>query len=191
MPTYPFEKKKYWIEPTPNEGALETTGEKEKGNEISSQMITAPPARKNSIVSKIQAVLRNLSGQDQSAAASDVSFLELGFDSLLLTQVAQAFRKEFGVKVTFRQLLEDYSTMETLAGYLDSQLPPEPLPLTATTESASLPSVSTVRAETAKSAENIGDKPARRRCPPRRKMGAGAARWSVLSKRSLKSWRVR
>ena len=81
-------------------------------------------ARKR-IVGKIRVVLKNLSGQDQSAAASDVSFLELGFDSLLLTQVAQAFRKEFGVKVTFRQLLEDYSTMETLAGYLDSQLPPE------------------------------------------------------------------
>ena len=54
-----------------------------------------------------------------------MTFLELGFDSLFLTQVAGAFRKEFGVKVTFRQLLEDFATINTLAGHLDAQLPPE------------------------------------------------------------------
>ena len=121
LPTYPFERQKYWIEPAARTAVVETHEEKT----MPSETILAPPARKESIISKIRVVLKNLSGQDQSTAAPDVSFLELGFDSLLLTQVAQAFRKEFGVKVTFRQLLEDCATMDALAGFLDSKLPPE------------------------------------------------------------------
>ncbi len=125
LPTYPFERKRYWIEPAVKLGAPEISSQEE--NDMPNETIPAPPARKEGIISKIRVVLKNLSGQDQSRAVVDVSFLELGFDSLLLTQVAQALRKEFGVKVTFRQLLEDHATMDTLAGYLDTQLPPEVL----------------------------------------------------------------
>ena len=128
LPTYPFERKKHWIEPAGQELALVTTSKREKENDMSSKPEAMQSVRKENILSKIRVVLKNLSGQDQSTAASDVSFLELGFDSLLLTQVAQAFRKEFGIKITFRQLLEDYATMDTLTGYLDSQMPPEALP---------------------------------------------------------------
>ncbi len=127
LPTYPFERKRYWIEPTAQEGVPVTDSEDEKKNDMPSEPDPTLPTRKGAIVGKIHGVLKNLSGQDQSGAALDVSFLELGFDSLLLTQVAQAFRKEFGVKVTFRQLLEDYATTETLATYLDAQLPREVL----------------------------------------------------------------
>ncbi len=127
LPTYPFERKKYWIEPTVESATSAVVVDLKKENDMLSKSVPAQSARKESIISKIRVVLKNLSGQDQSGSAPDVSFLELGFDSLLLTQVAQAFRKEFGVKVTFRQLLEDYATMETLAGYLDAQLPPESL----------------------------------------------------------------
>ena len=102
------------------------------------------PARKEGIVAKIRTILKNLSGQDHSAADADSTLLELGFDSLFLTQVAGAFRKEFGVKITFRQLLEDLVTINALAAYLDAQLPPEvvkpaapaPAPAAATTVAA-------------------------------------------------------
>ncbi len=134
LPTYPFEKKRYWIEPAAKERVLPAVSEDRKKNDMPSQTDPTLPTRKEVIVGKIRGVLKTLSGQDQTGAALDVSFLELGFDSLLLTQVAQAFRKEFGVKVTFRQLLEDYSTTETLAGYLDAQLPPEVLAPVATTK---------------------------------------------------------
>ncbi len=53
------------------------------------------------------------------------SFLQLGFDSLFLTQATRAFEKTFRVKVTFRQLMEQLSTIENLAKYLDQKLPPE------------------------------------------------------------------
>ena len=88
---------------------------------------------------KIRAVLKNLSGQDQAGADPGVTFLELGFDSLFLTQVAGTFRKEFGVKVTFRQLLEDLATMDALSTHLDAILPPDVLPPSAVSIPAPAP----------------------------------------------------
>jgi iturin family lipopeptide synthetase A len=139
LPTYPFERQRFWIEPAiistevsvaaqpapapiGGQTALE---EVSMAAPVTTTPSAPPPARKPLLIAKIRAILKNLSGQDQQGADVSVTFLELGFDSLLLTQVAQAFRKEFGLKVTFRQLLEDYSTIETLAVYLDAQLPPE------------------------------------------------------------------
>ena len=148
LPTYPFERQRYWIEPTKSTGSnvdaaaqnpVPAGGETAISEVPMAATVSAPPAapiaRKPLLIEKIRGILKNLSGQDQESADVSVTFLELGFDSLLLTQVAQAFRKEFGLKVTFRQLLEDYSTMDSLSAHLDAQLPPEvmapPAPIAA------------------------------------------------------------
>ena len=129
LPTYPFERKRYWIEPPPQispEMSLATVQEETSLCQAQNprRLPTDPHAKPSSWTSCAPS-LKDLSGQDQSGADINATFLELGFDSLFLTQVAGAFRKEFGIKVTFRQLLEDFSTMDTLAGHLDAQLPPE------------------------------------------------------------------
>ena len=49
-------------------------------------------------------------------------FIELGFDSLLLTQVALNCKKEFALPISFRQLNENYTSLELLAVYLDENL---------------------------------------------------------------------
>ena len=51
----------------------------------------------------------------------------LGFDSLFLTQVAQALHSKFGIKITFRQLLGDQSSLKLLSEFIDTQLPAEAL----------------------------------------------------------------
>ncbi len=55
-------------------------------------------------------------------------FVELGLDSLALTQVATQMQKTFGVKVTFRQLMESYSSLDSLARHLDASMPPDAVP---------------------------------------------------------------
>ena len=52
-------------------------------------------------------------------------FLELGLDSLFLTQARNAIQKEFGAKIPLRELLEDCSTLVALAARLDTLLPPD------------------------------------------------------------------
>ncbi|OYU44521.1 MAG: non-ribosomal peptide synthetase, partial [Burkholderiales bacterium PBB4] len=51
------------------------------------------------------------------------TFTELGFDSLFLTQASQAIQSKFGMKITFRQMLGDLSSVAALATHLDKELP--------------------------------------------------------------------
>jgi natural product biosynthesis luciferase-like monooxygenase protein len=95
-------------------------------------------ARYPQIQGEVKAALRNLSGRDLTAADTSATFFDLGFDSLLLTQASQALRQKFGVKITFRQLLEDLVTIDALSAYLDAQIPadkvigtPAPVPVAA------------------------------------------------------------
>ena len=86
---------------------------------ISSEAAAAGrPGRKEKIVTDLKSVIKELSGQDQSSVDILASFFDLGFDSLFLTQASQAFRSKFGVKVTFRQLLEELSTIDAVANYI-------------------------------------------------------------------------
>jgi natural product biosynthesis luciferase-like monooxygenase protein len=75
------------------------------------------------LVAEVKTVLKNLSGRDLSASDAAATFFDLGFDSLLLTQASQSLRQKFGVKISFRQLLEDLVTIDAVAAFLDDKLP--------------------------------------------------------------------
>src|SRR5262249_50588824 len=77
---------------------------------------------KNETLSELKAVFQELSGVDLSRANASASFLELGFDSLFLTQASQAVQKRFGINVTFRQLLEELPTLQKLATHLEERV---------------------------------------------------------------------
>lgn len=145
LPTYPFERKRYWLErPEVVSVDQETTGRIEnlqsslpdtasqiyretKAMNIAAQV--APSGKPASRVPRLRAqlveIFEELSGMDLSSGEGDSTFLEMGFDSLFLTQVTQALQSKFGLKVAFRQLLGDESTFDALAGYLDRTLPAE------------------------------------------------------------------
>ncbi len=145
LPTYPFERKSYWVEPIPIPNSSETPAPAQvelhqptpSSFEIehSSAETPAPslpmPATRSSttanrtpqLASQIRSLFKELSGIEIDNDTT--SFVELGFDSLFLTQVSQAFLNKFGVKVTFRQMLGDLCTVEALAKHLDQNLPAE------------------------------------------------------------------
>jgi amino acid adenylation domain-containing protein len=68
-------------------------------------------------------LLRDSSGMELRDLDPNASFLELGFDSLFLIQFSQKIKQKTGVKITFRQLIESVSTVDTLIGYLAAELP--------------------------------------------------------------------
>ncbi|MBE9134961.1 aminotransferase class III-fold pyridoxal phosphate-dependent enzyme, partial [Tychonema sp. LEGE 07196] len=92
------------------------------------QIATQQPARKERLIPKIKNILEETSGEDLGSVSDDLTFLEMGLDSLSLTQVALNLQKEFNVKITFRQLLETFPSLETLSEFIDGSLPPEVLP---------------------------------------------------------------
>ncbi|SDC03797.1 hybrid non-ribosomal peptide synthetase/type I polyketide synthase [Ruegeria marina] len=145
LPTYAFQRKLHWIEP-PRPGAEAVTEQSVPDaalpasaiattQSISSEvppMATAAPApaptadRKPRLAAELLAMLSDISGEDLSPEDADVSFLDLGFDSLFLGQVSQKLTADYGVDLTFRQLLANYPTTNAVAAYLDENLPPEP-----------------------------------------------------------------
>ena len=131
LPTYPFERKLHWVEPPAKELKLTGTIEKLQSPDEpiapGAEYVTVEvaPARNLRLRLEIARVFTELSGIETTPAEAEYQFLELGFDSLFLTQATQSLQKTFGVKLTFRQLMEQFSTIASLADYLDSVLPPE------------------------------------------------------------------
>ncbi|GAB4025284.1 amino acid adenylation domain-containing protein [Spirosoma gilvum] len=143
-PTYAFEKKRYWLDPVAqtNHSSIDTNKQvglvgqlavlKEPQQGLSeAQPIVLPTTtpktmRKDTLINRINQLLEDASGIDMDGIAPETSFLEIGLDSLLLTQVSLTLKKEFGLPITFRQLTSQYTSPEQLANYIDQQLPPEP-----------------------------------------------------------------
>jgi glutamate-1-semialdehyde aminotransferase/acyl carrier protein len=64
-------------------------------------------------------ILREASGFDLDELNPSGTFLELGFDSLFLIQFSQRIKSALGVKITFRQLIEEVPTIDALLAYLE------------------------------------------------------------------------
>ncbi len=72
---------------------------------------------------KLSTLMRERTGYEISDLDRDVTFIELGFDSLFLIQFSMELQKRFGVKISFRQLIEDVSTVDLLLQRLEELVP--------------------------------------------------------------------
>ncbi|MFZ5442712.1 MAG: amino acid adenylation domain-containing protein [Myxococcota bacterium] len=124
LPTYPFERTRHWLEP----GAQQITTHPEPAT-----LSPGAPrmSRKETLIPQLQKTFEEYSGLDLTGADVHATFLELGLDSLALTQVATELQRQHGIKFQFRQLVEDFTTLDALAAFLDSQLPATAAPVVA------------------------------------------------------------
>jgi glutamate-1-semialdehyde aminotransferase/thioesterase domain-containing protein/acyl carrier protein len=83
----------------------------------------ASNSRRERLIQQVREIAQDLSGVALETVTEDATFLELGFDSLFLTQLSAACQKAFGLRITFRQLFSDLPTIAALASYLDQKLP--------------------------------------------------------------------
>jgi len=122
LPTYPFERKRYWLDvwespkPTVVSAASVSTEVPQQ-----SPATPEPTSSQGDLRAKIRQVFEELGGHDLSGVADQVRFVELGFDSLTLTQAAQQLKRAFGVNIKFRQLMEDLASFDALARFLENQ----------------------------------------------------------------------
>lgn len=161
LPTYPFERKSFWLSagtpaialarPNPAFACEGTNGTAMAGPQpvvtaasVSSSTSTGAPAmtptvpssRIPGLIDKLKTLFEDVAGLDMAGTEAQTRFIELGFDSLTLTQVAQQVKREFNVPVRFRQLMEEQNSLETLARFIDAALPPDPPTVAAAAASA-------------------------------------------------------
>lgn len=123
LPSYVFDKKPCWIYPVAK--AIDNQHNTEPQETKTQIEITENSAfmRSTSILEKISQIINDTSGIELEASEYNLNFLELGLDSLVLTQMALTFKNEFKLPITFRQLNDDFNSPELLANYLDANLP--------------------------------------------------------------------
>jgi amino acid adenylation domain-containing protein len=151
LPTYPFERKRFWVDPARSAESLPvapavaaspapatpppspspvatlaaTSGSAITGAE---RMPGSPSSIRDALVVRLQDLFEEISGVEFGEGDASATFMELGLDSLSLTQVAQQVQKVFKVKVTFRELMESHTSLETLAARLEEEMPNDLLP---------------------------------------------------------------
>lgn len=117
LPTYAFERVRHWVEPV----AVAATASGQGGHgeatvsTPSTGLADASLAPKDQLIAQIKHLLEESSGLELAEASNEETFLEMGLDSLFLTQVATSLSKKFGVKISFRQLNEELPNLEKLA----------------------------------------------------------------------------
>jgi len=149
LPTYPFDRKRFWIEPArtaaadtlsnastpsftqPMPPAMETAIFPAPVEDISMPTSASSAADDAAMLNDLKALIADLSGTDLADAEADASFLELGFDSLFLTQLTQGIQSKYRVKLTFRQIMESYPTLDSLAKHLEETVAPNLQPAKA------------------------------------------------------------
>ncbi|HSI10705.1 MAG TPA: amino acid adenylation domain-containing protein [Chthoniobacter sp.] len=118
LPGYAFERKRFWIEPqrTPVEApapAVATTEPTPVATPVAAPTALTP-------LDDLKAFLKDQSGIELAAATPSTSLLELGFDSLFLTQIAIALQRRYGVRITLRQLLGELADLGPLSAFLEA-----------------------------------------------------------------------
>jgi len=136
LPGYPFERKPYLVSVRSRTGdtrspALPPVHEMRDaavavGQEPETVIASDAPAIEL-VLQRLRKLFLENSGLEAAELDNEASFVDLGFDSLSLTQINLRIRKELGVKLTFRQLFDEAPTLAALSAYVESHLDEEAL----------------------------------------------------------------
>src|SRR5690349_4429455 len=77
------------------------------------------------VASTLKALLAKMVGIAPDAIDVRATFPEMGADSLFLLEVSHLIRDKFGVKVPFRAMLHEYSTIDALTTFIIGNMAPE------------------------------------------------------------------
>lgn len=133
LPSYVFDRKPCWIDPPIDNMSSNTIIHNNATIANTDDVAEYIPnqntqiMRKPIILQKISEIVDDNSGIEIVAREYNQSFLELGLDSLVLTQMAINLKNEFNIPITFRQLNGELGTPDLLAEHIDKVLPKDVL----------------------------------------------------------------
>ena len=84
-------------------------------------------SRKQEILIALMADIGGALELPASEVATDVPFLEMGADSIVMVEAIAIIEQRYGVKLALRQFFEELSTLEAVASHLDANIPTAPV----------------------------------------------------------------
>lgn len=148
LPTYPFERQRHWFTDTPSEQLssrhIHTHVSYEENNgslmsqnyaenipfidALADKQAASPSQQQASgeeqITVQLQLLLGKLLHCSPEEIARTTPFLEMGADSLVLSDAVKTIEQQFGVKLPMRELFGELGTLDGLATYIAQRLPP-------------------------------------------------------------------
>lgn len=149
LPTYPFERKRYWLGVPQDSITGEDMSQPRRPAEMSENLSAkAPPqngrhqqptaslstdqapleeqpdeARKNDVLRTLSGIVAELLQMRVDDVDPQSPFLEMGADSIVLVSAIRTIENRFGVKISIRQLFEDLTTIDALATHIVQCVP--------------------------------------------------------------------
>ncbi|MBN7810276.1 amino acid adenylation domain-containing protein [Algoriphagus sp. H41] len=121
LPAYAFDKKRCWLDVKISSPRKEDAERSEESAAISLPLadgISPAAAIEQELAKSIVTILEEACGEKVAEDAFELTYFEIGLDSLSLTQVASSLKKEFKVDVSFRQLYRELNSPQKLLEYL-------------------------------------------------------------------------
>ena len=109
LPTYPFQRMRHWL--------------KKEAAPMSKQTSSVQGTRRALLLHDLKERMAAQLELDPRHIEANVTFVELGADSLLLAKLVQDVQDIYGVSLSIGQLFEELDTFETLSVQLDRLLP--------------------------------------------------------------------
>lgn len=119
LPTYCFERTRYWLDAQQVVRSVPTVPVLAA---VSASAGVPIAASSGGIAARMAKALNGACGLDVDPASSS-QWAELGFDSLVITQLAISIRREFGIELGFRDLMELHTTPHALQQWLLTRMP--------------------------------------------------------------------
>ncbi len=182
LPAYPFERRRHWVDARPASRAASLSvvasialpespmlnpepSSVPDSSALALQVGSGSPGgsdtRRQRLVREVNEVIEDVAGFDLTDADASMNFIELGLDSLMLTQVALQLQKTFAVNVTFRQLMGECASPARLVAMLDNALPADaPVAPSAVVPTDALATAGMAAAQMAAPLANVGLLPA-------------------------------
>ncbi|WP_430014744.1 MupA/Atu3671 family FMN-dependent luciferase-like monooxygenase [Microcystis protocystis FBCC-A270] len=117
LPTYPFQRQRYWLEtvkPTSEETTMTT-------NATNVQAISSNQKQQEILIT-LQTLVGNLLQLSPADVNVHTPFLEMGADSIVMVEAVRRIENTYNVKIAMRQLFEELSNLDALAIYLAQNL---------------------------------------------------------------------
>lgn len=112
LPTYPFQRQEHWI-------AIK------EPPSMPNHIIKADASHQSQLVAYLTEAVAGLLNLSPAAVETDVTFVEMGADSLLLSSLAESIQRRYSIEVGVHQLFDELGSIDLLAAFLSTQVAAE------------------------------------------------------------------